>query len=707
MPVYLIIKYFHMQTNVLDVSENFRKMAIKSILSIVLFLFTYLALIVLAIGIVLLCGLIAYTIVMLKAIFITVMVGLGFLGMGFLIFFFLIKFMFSGSVKVDRSHLLEITQAEQPELFKLIHEIVNEVKTDFPKKVYLSSDVNASVFYDSSFWSMFFPIKKNLQIGLGLMNSVSAIELKAILAHEFGHFSQRSMKVGSYAYHVNRVIYNMLYDNDSYSELLNRWSGISSYFSLFSSAAIWVVGRIQKILYLVYNRLNLNYMALSREMEFHADAVAASVAGSQPLAGSLLRLGLADQSLSVVFAYYDSKIEAAQKTSNFYPQQSFVMNRLAASENLSFSNGLPSLSVDGYKRFNKTKLVLDDQWSSHPSTEERVARLIALNQPEKDGYEGIAMDLLSNKEQLQEMFTERLFASVSYTAEPTMVAAADFIKEYTQKEQEHSYPAVYNGYFDVRDPFKEFTEVDFEAAGTLQTKSFKNLFNDEIFGVVRSLETASSDLQTLERINRKELEITTFDYDGEKYTADSADRLIRQIEADIARSSEQLAQHETEIFRFFLNRAALADKLSEFRQCALNYQAVAKEVKTRSGAYLELVNATSFMQVTTPFETINENMYQVKRLEKPFKEQISILLADAFYKNLIDEKQSAGFEEYLANDWKYFAHNMYFDKEVDALFAVINDFSLLVFHGHFKAKKALLEFQVDLIESEALKADQY
>jgi hypothetical protein len=67
----------------------------------------------------------------------------------------------------------------------------------------LFGDVNASVFYDSSFWSIIFPIRKNLQIRLGLVNKIIEQELKAILAHEFGCFSQRSTKVGSFVYDVN------------------------------------------------------------------------------------------------------------------------------------------------------------------------------------------------------------------------------------------------------------------------------------------------------------------------------------------------------------------------------------------------------------------------------------------------------------------------------------------------------------------------
>lgn len=45
-----------MQNNVLLVSENFRKMAIRSVLSIVLFLFTYVILVIMGIGVIFLCG---------------------------------------------------------------------------------------------------------------------------------------------------------------------------------------------------------------------------------------------------------------------------------------------------------------------------------------------------------------------------------------------------------------------------------------------------------------------------------------------------------------------------------------------------------------------------------------------------------------------------------------------------------------------------
>jgi Zn-dependent protease with chaperone function len=44
----------------------------------------------------------------------------------------------------------------------------------------------------------------------------------------------------------------------------------------------------------MYGVINKNYMSLSREMEFHADAVAASVSGSENLITALKKLEISD-----------------------------------------------------------------------------------------------------------------------------------------------------------------------------------------------------------------------------------------------------------------------------------------------------------------------------------------------------------------------------------------------------------------------------
>jgi Zn-dependent protease with chaperone function len=95
---------------------------------------------------------------------------------------------------------IEVTEADQPRLFAFLHRLADEAGAPRPKRVYLSARVNAAVFYDLSILNLIFPSKKNLEIGLALINVLTLSETKAVLAHEFGHFAQRSMAIGSWVY---------------------------------------------------------------------------------------------------------------------------------------------------------------------------------------------------------------------------------------------------------------------------------------------------------------------------------------------------------------------------------------------------------------------------------------------------------------------------------------------------------------------------
>ncbi len=180
-------------------SKEFRLEAFKVVLSIFLFIAVYIVLILLSVGLAAVVSWLGVMLIILKPMFLTLMIGLGMIGLGLMVIYFLFKFIFSIK-RVDRSGFIEINRKDFPEIYSFIERLANETKSPLPKKIYISQDVNASVFYDSSFLSMFFPVKKNLLIGLGFVNSVNLSEFKAVIAHEFGHFSQHSMKLGSYVF---------------------------------------------------------------------------------------------------------------------------------------------------------------------------------------------------------------------------------------------------------------------------------------------------------------------------------------------------------------------------------------------------------------------------------------------------------------------------------------------------------------------------
>jgi len=675
------------------ISENFRKMAVRCVFAILLFLATYILLMILAIGFTALCGYCGFLLMISYPMWLTVILGAGLISLGILILIFLFKFIFT-NYQTDRTHLYEITAEQQPGLFSLIGSIVNQTNTNFPKKVYLSAEVNAAVFYDSSFWSMFLPVKKNLQIGMGLLNCVTVSELEAILAHEFGHFSQRSMKLGSYVYNVNRVIHNMLFDNEAYENMLKSWASISSYISLFVTLAAAIIQGIQLILKKMYQIVNINYLALSREMEFHADAVAANVAGSQPLISSLMRLELADESLTTVFDYYNTKIATAEKTENFYPQQYFVLKFIAEKNALPVVEGLPQVSAEHFKRFKKSRLVLKDQWSSHPGTEERVAQIRLLNKPVKQLQPGIAVDLLLDKEHLQQQITDRLFRTITYPDTPEISDEQKFRDDFITEYEKRSYADLYNGYYYSRDPLADKDEEAFALPCKLSDCE-ATLFDNELLAMIASITAMTQDLLVLEQISEGSIKVKTFDYDGQKYTPPDCHLLMRQIRKELEFLSVQAAKRDEEIFEVFLQLAREQGQLRVFKQHYYDYQlSVQNQVLLK--VFDQLSNALYFIQVSTPFAEIRQNFLLVKKVEIQFRIDVSQLLSGQLYQEAVTTEIRERFERYLSKEWLYFTVNTYHQEELDLLFKTLMDFQYVLHNTNFRKKKALLDFQARL-----------
>lgn len=684
-----------MNENALQPSENFKKMAARSVQAIWLFVLTYLLLVSAAVGLTILSAFAGFMLIAAKPMFITIMLGGGLICFGVLILIFLVKFIFKVN-KIDRSHLTLVTKEEQPELFKMIDEIVAEVGTDFPKKVYFSSEVNASVFYDSSFWSMFLPVRKNLHIGLGLMNTISIDELKAILAHEFGHFSQKSMRTGSYVYNVNQVIYNTLYENEGYGNFAQKLAGISNYFAIFVVLAGKIISGVQFILKKIYDVVNLNHLALSREMEFHADTVAASVAGSDALITALHRLQLADYSLNNVFNYYNGKIKDKEKTNNIFPQQKFVMDFYAGLQKIKIENHLPIVSEEHYSKFNKSKLILKDQWSSHPRTADRVEHLRKLNYPLKSYGTGIAIDLLVNKDTVFEQVTKKLFDAIDYGNSPIISDAGKFEEDFLENQRQNTFHQLYNGYFDFRNPLNELNSEDFEKPGLSIHLHANDFFSDENLSLIYLLDGINEDLNTLKQIEDKVFEVKTFDYDGKRYTQQDCSELIERLESESKDLDDQLKKLDAQIFEYFLYLAFEQGRKEEFVNFYNHYKAIRTLLESQNNCHNKITQVTSFMHTRTAVETIEQQMYLVKDEEIVFKEELLKLLTNPLYGEQITAIDKEQIEKFIASNYNYFAGGSYFNFQVDELFDSIRLFAKIINDTNFNAKKRLLDFQVTL-----------
>jgi len=678
-----------MQTKEIKVSPEFISHTKKAIVAIILFAIVYILLVSAVVFVTIMSLYGALMIIMIYPSFITGALGIGLAGLGVSILFFIIKFIFR-STKIDRSHLVEIHAKDEPELFEMIDDIVKQVGTNFPKKIYLSSDVNASVFYDSNFWSMFLPIKKNLQIGLGLVNTVSKTELKAILAHEFGHFSQRTMKVGSYVYNVNQVIYNMLNEDESYNKIIQFWANLSAYFAFFVVIAMRIIQAIQWVLRKMYEFINTSYLALSREMEFHADEVAANVCGYPPLKNSLLRMNLADHSFNSVLNFYETKIPENIVSSNLYTDQKNVLTILAHDNGIPIVNNLPLVTTEYLNRYNKSKLVIKDQWASHPSTEDRIEKLEKTNLVFDTQDERPANEIFLNIEQTQQKITKKTFENVKYEGDITLFSPSQFKDSFLEDLRKNSFSKIYNGYYDNKNPLA--FELD-KNESTSNTITFDDLFSNEKIDLVYTSIALQNDLIILNQIADKTLRLKTFDYEGVKYDRKKSKELIKRIDSELTDLNEKIKENDFNIYTYFKNLEKLQKRSENLTDLYTHFFEFDKNFDDEMKVYNDLSNALSFISQVTPFEQITENFINIEPLEHKLKEKIKVLLENSVYQDEITQEIKDNFELYLSKNWDYFRKESYIDSNLETLFKALNNYGYLLMRGYFLIKKDLLEYQ--------------
>lgn len=679
----------------IKISSEFKAQTARAIMSIIFFILTYVLMLVLAVGLTALCIYGGIMLIAIKPMFFTIAFGIGLASLGVLILIFLLKFIFK-SHKVDRSHLFEITEEDEPELFGLINYIVIQVGTTFPKKVYLSNDVNASVFYDSSFWSMFLPVKKNLEIGLGLVNTVSKAELTAILSHEFGHFSQKTMKVGSYVYNVNQVIYNLLEDNESYDKLIQSWANVSGYFSIFVVLAVKIIEGVQWFLRLAYDVVNKSYMGLSREMEFHADEIAASVTGFEPLKNSLLRMSIADHSFNYVLSFYEGKIISNQKSDNLYQEHLFVMNFLAEDSNIKIENSLPKVTYEDLNKFNKSKLVIKDQWASHPSTQDRIEMLEKTGMYSQEKEFIPAAKVFTNIVKTQKELSNRMFSSVQYQGEPISIPFEEFKKEYRNEFSKNSFSKIYNCYYDNKNPI----HFDINTAKSIDDLAETNeLFSDHMVDLVYTAIAQQNDIETIKQIAEKAIPINTFDYDGKKYKRNDSKELIHSLDNELKLTNDQIKQNDIRIFNFFRQSERKTKDTPILENLYRQFFDFDKVFDAKYEPYVTLSNELQFVELTTPFDQIRSNFVSIKPVEEKLKNGIKELLSDNLYQTEITKDIKDNFELYLSKEWQYFGNEKYFDNNLEIIFTAMNNYAFVLSRGYFLLKKQLLDYQEEILKS--------
>jgi Zn-dependent protease with chaperone function len=290
---------------------------------------------------------------------------------------FLSVFLFKALVFVQRakpSNDIELKASDQPALFSFIYALADEIKAPRPYRVYLSPRVNAAVFYDLSLLNFIIPSRKNLEIGLGLVNILNVGEFKAVLAHEFGHFAQRTMAVGRWVYIAQQIAAHIVAKRDALDKLLHTISRLDIRIAWVGWIFRLLVWSIRSLVEVLFMGVLLAEKALSREMEFQADLVSVSVTGSDALIHALHKLSAADDAWVRAINFASAEKAAGRCTNDIFPLQTRVLERMRnlLSDPTYGITPLCAASDRAAFRVFKSSLAAPPQmWSTHPSNADR------------------------------------------------------------------------------------------------------------------------------------------------------------------------------------------------------------------------------------------------------------------------------------------------------------------------------------------------
>lgn len=186
------------------------------------------------------------------------------------------------SVRVRRKDLsgVPVSRAEQPELWRRVTALADVVGTRAPAEIRLVPEVNAAVLEHAHLMGLL-PGKRRMMIGVPLLQALTVPELEAVLAHELGHYSDRHSRLAPLAGRARAGVMATMAAVNRQTGRTGKfhWPGSGVYAALFHAYAVLVLKQT---------------FAISREQEYAADRIAATVGGRENAASALRRLPATD-----------------------------------------------------------------------------------------------------------------------------------------------------------------------------------------------------------------------------------------------------------------------------------------------------------------------------------------------------------------------------------------------------------------------------
>ncbi|MEO6935537.1 MAG: M48 family metallopeptidase [Collimonas sp.] len=404
------------------------------------------------------------------------------------------------AVKYDDT---EITPEQQPRLFEFLYRLADDAGAPRPHRVFLSARVNAAVFYDLTILNLIFPSKKNLEIGLGLVNVLSLGELKAVCAHEFGHFAQRSMAVGRWVYTAQQIAAHVVAKRDA----LDSFLGSLSRFDFRIAWVGWLLGvvvwSIRSVIDLAFRAVVIAQRALAREMEMQADLVAVSLTGSDTLVHALHRLVAAENAWDRALRFCHSEAGEKRVVKDVFAVQTRIVEHLAAVLDDPLYGKHPPLPEDNaqvHRVFKADFALPPSMWATHPLNYEREENAKRSYVP-AEFDDRSAWVIFENAQAVREEVSVRLAGAQAVEPVPIESSFAKLKEQYSREYFNRIYRGVYLGRSITREArtAAELFDVRLDA----DQVDLQSLYPESLTQDLEQLRNLEKEVQLLESLQNK------------------------------------------------------------------------------------------------------------------------------------------------------------------------------------------------------------
>lgn len=382
-----------------------------------------------------------------------------------------------------------------------------------------------------------------------MLYGLNTMELKAVIAHEFGHFGQNSMKIGSIVSIGYEIIGNLVNRRDFLDQWLVDWQTSNSHWvwRLFGTITASSIGGVRKIMYKTYVFVQKGFLGLSRQMEYDADKVSADTVGNDIAVSALCKINY----ISERFEAYHSLVSGIASSKNLRPSSYWegyeVFSSLCESFDGKNITPIQLMEEQDIERVSG-RVQIKNPWLSHPTLSQRISRIKSTNRIADTSCMTSATDIVPLS--VYRVVSDNLF---NLTGLDQVSSSTNGVYKQLLSEElsERSFPLEHRPFLN-RDILGGFNPNDPD----IQKENGTNPFTEENKKIIEEFCTAISDYRVMVAFQRGELDEKIIRYNDIVYKRKNVP--VGQQEQVVNLLSHKVRRIDREVFDFAI--ACASDK---------------------------------------------------------------------------------------------------------------------------------------------------